>query len=134
MDYDTLNKLTVVKLRTHARENIIKLTGLTKKDEIIKAILDHNGVSSSSSSSASSSSSSASSSSSDLCTSKVCDTDKICNPKTGKCVLRSGKIGKEILSNKNPAVPSRTPSSSSSEATGRREFTSGEFSSFGPSV
>jgi len=28
---------------------------------------------------------------------KVCDVDKICNPKTGRCVLRSGAIGKEIL-------------------------------------
>ena len=31
-----------------------------------------------------------------------CDKDKILNPKTGRCVLKSGKIGKEILRKKSP--------------------------------
>jgi hypothetical protein len=35
-------------------------------------------------------------SSDDKCKNKVCDRDKICNPKTGRCVLKTGKIGKTI--------------------------------------
>ena len=38
---------------------------------------------------------------------KVCDADKICNPKTGRCVLRSGAIGKEILGLAKPKSKSK---------------------------
>ena len=40
---------------------------------------------------------------------KVCDADKICNPKTGRSVLRSGAIGKEIL---GLAYPKASPKAS----------------------
>lgn len=33
----------------------------------------------------------------DRCASKSCDPDKICSPATGYCVLKSGKIGQQLL-------------------------------------
>jgi hypothetical protein len=35
----------------------------------------------------------------DLCSDQKCPSDKVCNPKTGKCVLRHGKVGREITKN-----------------------------------
>lgn len=32
------------------------------------------------------------------CESKICPRDKVCNPSSGRCVSRSGKIGKQIRS------------------------------------
>jgi len=42
---------------------------------------------------------------------KPCDPDKVCNTKTGRCVLRSGKIGKEILGGNVPVTNARTNAS-----------------------
>jgi hypothetical protein len=39
---------------------------------------------------------------SDKCKNKTCERNKICNPETGRCVLKTGKIGKELLKNKSP--------------------------------
>ena len=39
---------------------------------------------------------------SDKCKKKTCESNKICNPETGRCVLKTGKIGKELLKNKSP--------------------------------
>lgn len=36
---------------------------------------------------------------------KHCDSSKICNTKTGRCVLKSGKIGKEILAKSKSKKP-----------------------------
>ena len=33
-----------------------------------------------------------------------CDKDKICNPPTGRCVLKTGAIGKSLEGNKNNAI------------------------------
>ena len=43
------------------------------------------------------------------CDGKVCPQNKICNPKSGRCVLKSGKIGKELLKHGSPKkkVPKR---------------------------
>ena len=42
---------------------------------------------------------------------KVCDADKICNPKTGRCVLRRGAIGQEILGVTTQVKPKVKPQS-----------------------
>lgn len=39
-----------------------------------------------------------------------CSSDKILNPKTGRCVLKSGKIGKDLLKNRR-STPKQEPSS-----------------------
>jgi hypothetical protein len=36
---------------------------------------------------------------------KVCKADEIINPRTGKCVKKNGKIGKEILRSSRPVMP-----------------------------
>ena len=33
----------------------------------------------------------------DKCQNIVCPKTKICNPSTGKCVLRTGKVGVEVI-------------------------------------
>ena len=43
---------------------------------------------------------------------KCAEKDKICNPKTGRCVRKDGKIGKEILDEKKPAKPGKKPAKS----------------------
>ena len=43
------------------------------------------------------------------CDGKKCPANKICNPKTGRCVKRNGKIGRQILANQSPS-PSPSPS------------------------
>ena len=50
----------------------------------------------------------------DKCKTKVCASDKICNPDSGRCVLRSGKIGKKISSKKRS--PSKSPKKSRSRS------------------
>ena len=42
---------------------------------------------------------------SDKCKNVKCPRDKICNPETGRCVLKTGKIGKALL--KSRASPRR---------------------------
>ena len=42
------------------------------------------------------------------CDGKKCPASKICNPKTGRCVKRNGKIGRQILANQSPS-PSPSP-------------------------
>ena len=37
----------------------------------------------------------------DKCKDKNCPRNKICNPKTGRCVLKSGRIGKKLAKSKS---------------------------------
>lgn len=43
---------------------------------------------------------------SEKCANVICTADKVCNPKTGKCVLKNGSIGK-IIMQKKPDKPGR---------------------------
>ena len=44
------------------------------------------------------------------CADKRCSKDKICNPASGRCVLRTGKIGKSLLAKQKTKVKSETKS------------------------
>ena len=44
----------------------------------------------------------------DKCQNKKCNTDSICNPQSGRCVKKSGKIGIKLIQNP-PPQPIRTP-------------------------
>lgn len=52
--------------------------------------------------------------------SKHCDKDKILNPKTGRCVLKSGKIGKELMQKKSSRKSTSKSISSSNMCTSNK--------------
>jgi hypothetical protein len=50
------------------------------------------------------------------CRDKKCDNDKVCNPESGRCVLKSGKIGKQILAKKSRSRSPKSPKRKSPKA------------------
>jgi hypothetical protein len=92
-----LENYTVVELKALAKKKGIRGYSKLRKAEIISLIRSGNVVGNV-----------VGNGSIDKCENKKCNSDSICNPESGRCVKKSGKIGIKLIQ-KTPPRPTRTP-------------------------
>jgi hypothetical protein len=92
-----LENYTVVELKALAKKKGIRGYSKLRKAEIISLIRSGNVVGNV-----------VGNVSIDKCENKKCNSDSICNPESGRCVKKSGKIGIKLIQ-KTPPRPTRTP-------------------------
>ena len=61
----------------------------------------------------------------DKCKDKNCPRNKICNPKTGRCVLKSGRIGKKLNKSKSRRIRRKSKSKSKAKSRSRKKLSKG---------